>query len=237
MPIPVASSQRAQSIIRRQSRVGISRTEHRVDSHGCPLYIDGLMNTPNKLTLLRVIIAPVFMYFFLFESFYMRMIALVLFTAASLTDLADGHYARKYGIVTGFGKFMDPLADKILISCALISFIALQYVSPLPVMLIIGREFAITGLRLLAAYRGVLIPPSWWAKVKTFLQFSVVGLVIAFVSLTTALEHFGSPARQLFEFDHYLYCSMLVWLAAVITIWTGVDYIVKYFFMIKTVLK
>ncbi len=195
------------------------------------------MNMPNKLTLLRAIIAPVFMYFFLFENFYMRMIALVLFTAASLTDLADGYYARKYGIVTGFGKFMDPLADKILVSCALVSFIALRYVSPLPVMLIIGREFAVTGLRLLAAYRGVLIPPSWWAKVKTFLQFSVVGLVIAYVSLATALEYFSSPARQLLEFDHYLYFNLLVWLAAAITIWTGVDYIIKYFFMIKTVLK
>ncbi len=195
------------------------------------------MNTPNKLTLLRIIIAPVFMYFFLFDSFYMRLIGLALFVIAALTDLADGHYARKYGIITGFGKFMDPLADKILVSCALVSFIALKYVSPLPVMLIIGREFAITGLRLLAAYRGVVIPPTWWAKVKTFLQLTVVGGVIGYVSLITTLEHFNSPALQLFQFDHYFYFNLLLWGAAVITVWTGIDYVIKYFFMIKSVLK
>ena len=195
------------------------------------------MNTPNKLTLLRIIIAPVFMYFFLFDNFYMRLAGLVLFVIAALTDLADGHYARKYGIITGFGKFMDPLADKILVSCALVSFIALKYVSPLPVMLIIGREFAITGLRLLAAYRGVVIPPTWWAKVKTFLQLTVVGGVIGYVSLITSLEHFNSPALQLFQFDHYFYFNLLLWGAAVITVWTGIDYVVKYFFMIKSVLK
>ena len=195
------------------------------------------MNTPNKLTLLRIIIAPVFMYFFLFDSFYMRLIGLVLFVIAALTDLADGYYARKFGIITGFGKFMDPLADKILVSCALVSFIALKYVSPLPVMLIIGREFAITGLRLLAAYRGVVIPPTWWAKVKTFLQLTVVGGVIGYVSLITTLEHFNSPALQHFQFDHYFYFNLLLWGAAVITVWTGIDYIVKYFFMIKSMLK
>ncbi len=195
------------------------------------------MNTPNKLTLLRIIIAPVFMYFFLFDSFYMRLIGLVLFVIAALTDLADGYYARKFGIITGFGKFMDPLADKILVSCALVSFIALKYVSPLPVMLIIGREFAITGLRLLAAYRGVVIPPTWWAKVKTFLQLTVVGGVIGYVSLITTLEHFNSPVLQHFQFDHYFYFNLMLWGAAVITVWTGIDYIIKYFFMIKSVLK
>ncbi len=195
------------------------------------------MNTPNKLTLLRIVIAPVFMYFFLFDSFYMRLIGLALFVIAALTDLADGYYARKFGIITGFGKFMDPLADKILVSCALVSFIALKYVSPLPVMLIIGREFAITGLRLLAAYRGVVIPPTWWAKVKTFLQLTVVGGVIGYVSLITTLEHFNSPALQLFQFDHYFYFNLLLWGAAVITVWTGIDYVVKYFFMIKSMLK
>lgn len=195
------------------------------------------MNTPNKLTLLRIIISPLFMYFFLFDSFYMRLTGLVLFVIAALTDLADGHYARKYGIITGFGKFMDPLADKILVSCALVSFIALKYVSPLPVMLIIGREFAITGLRLLAAYRGVVIPPTWWAKVKTFLQLTVVGGVIGYICLMTSLEHFNSPALPFFQFDHYFYFNLLLWGAAVITVWTGIDYIIKYFFMIKSVLK
>ncbi len=195
------------------------------------------MNTPNKLTLLRIVISPMFMYFFLVDSFYMRLTGLVLFVIAALTDLADGYYARKYGIITGFGRFMDPLADKILVSCALVSFIALKFVSPLPVMLIIGREFAITGLRLLAAYRGVVIPPTWWAKVKTFLQLTVVGLVIGYISLITTLAHFDSPALSYFQFDHYFYFNILLWAAAVVTVWTGIDYVVKYFFMIKSVLK
>ncbi|MEA3296726.1 MAG: CDP-diacylglycerol--glycerol-3-phosphate 3-phosphatidyltransferase [candidate division Zixibacteria bacterium] len=209
----------------------------RIDTLCYRTYISYSMNTPNKLTILRVIIAPIFMYFFLFDSFYMRMTALVLFAIAALTDLADGYYARKYGIVTGFGKFMDPLADKILVSCALISFIYLRYVSPFPVMLIIGREFAITGLRLLAAYRGVVIPPSWWAKVKTFLQLTVVGLVISYVSLVTSLEYFKSPLLEVFTYDPQIWFNLLLWLAAVVTILTGVDYIIKYFFMIKSVLK
>ncbi len=195
------------------------------------------MNTPNKLTLLRVVLAPFFMFFFLIDNFYMRLIALGLFIIAALTDLADGYYARKYGIITGFGKFMDPLADKILVSSALITFIALNYVSPLPVILIIGREFSITGLRLLAAYRGVVIPPSWGAKVKTFLQMTVVGVVMAYISVVTALHFYNVNPATLAQFDSRLYFNILLWVTAAITVWTGIDYIVKYFYMIKTALK
>ncbi|MBN1211582.1 MAG: CDP-diacylglycerol--glycerol-3-phosphate 3-phosphatidyltransferase [candidate division Zixibacteria bacterium] len=195
------------------------------------------MNTPNKLTLLRIVLAPFFMFFFLIDNFYMRLIGLFLFVVAALTDLADGYYARKYGVITGFGKFMDPLADKILVSSALVSFIALNYVSPLPVILIIGREFSITGLRLLAAYRGVIIPPTWGAKLKTFLQLTVVGLVLAFICLVTALKFFESDWTLIHRFDHRFYFNIVMWLTAVITVWTGIDYIIKYFYMIKTALK
>jgi CDP-diacylglycerol--glycerol-3-phosphate 3-phosphatidyltransferase len=195
------------------------------------------MNTPNKLTLLRVVLAPVFMAFFIADSFWMKVIALGLFTLAALTDLADGYYARKFGIITGFGKFMDPLADKILVSSALISFIALHYVSPLPVMLIIGREFIITGLRLLAAYRGVVISPSWWAKIKTFLQMTVVGIILAYATLVAASQHYQTPALSFTELDYVYWFNVLVWVTAVITVWTGIDYLIKYFYMVKTVLK
>lgn len=195
------------------------------------------MNTPNMLTLTRILLAPIFMFLFLIDNFYMKLTALGLFGLAALTDLADGYYARKYGIITGFGKFMDPLADKILVSSALISFIALGYVSPLPVMLIIGREFSITGLRLLAAYRGVVIPPTIGAKVKTFLQMTVVGLVMSYITLLSGLNYFGSEAAQFFEFDYQYYLNWLLWATAVITVWTGIDYGIKYFYMIKTVLR
>ncbi len=195
------------------------------------------MNTPNRLTLLRILIAPFFMYFFLLDSFWMRLVSLALFVLAAMTDLADGYYARKYGIVTGFGKFMDPLADKVLVSSALISFIALGYVSPLPVLLIVGREFFITGIRLLAAYRGVVIMPSLWARVKTFSQMTVVGLVLAYVNLLKALEHFESPAAALIEFDYVFAFNIMLWITAVITVWTGINYVVRYFYVIKAVLR
>lgn len=195
------------------------------------------MNLPNKLTLLRIVISPIFMYFFILDSYYWRLVALGLFLVAALTDFIDGHYARKYGIITGFGRFMDPLADKILVSSALISFIALDYVSPLPVMLIIGREFLITGLRLLVAYSGVVIPPTWWAKVKTFMQISLVGLVLVYINLIKSLEHFNKPALSFFQIDYYFYFNLLLWITAVITVATGIDYIIRYFNMIKTVLK
>ena len=195
------------------------------------------MNTPNKLTLSRIVIAPIFMYFLILDNYQMRLIALGLFIIASLTDLADGYYARKYGIVTGFGKFMDPLADKILVSSALIAFISLKYVSPLPVMLIIGREFAITGLRLLAAYRGVVISPSWWAKVKTFLQMGIVGLMLAFINLISTIEYFNNSIPSFLMFDYQFYFNLLTWITAIVTVLIGIDYVIKYFYMIKTVLK
>ena len=188
------------------------------------------MNTPNFLTLLRIALAPVFMFFFLLDSFYMRLIALGLFVVAALTDLADGYYARKLGVITGFGKFMDPLADKILVSSALISFIALGYVTPLPVILIVGREFLITGLRLMAAYMGVVIPPSRMAKIKTFLQMTVVGVVMGYICFESALIHFDSPAQDwIAHFDRDFWFGSLLWLTAGVTVWTGVDYISKYF--------
>ena len=195
------------------------------------------MNMPNILTLLRIALAPVFMIFFLIDSYYMKLVALGLFVLAALTDLADGYYARKYGIITGFGKFMDPLADKILVSSALISFIALDYVSALPVMLIVGREFSITGLRLLSAYKGVVIPPSFFAKLKTFLQMTVVGVVMGYICLLSTLTFYESDAIRFLEFDYRFYFNALLWVTAVVTVWTGADYVIKYFYMIKSVLK
>jgi CDP-diacylglycerol--glycerol-3-phosphate 3-phosphatidyltransferase len=195
------------------------------------------MNMPNVLTLLRIVLAPVFMLFFVVDNFYMKLVGLCLFVVAALTDLADGYYARKYGIITGFGKFMDPLADKILVSSALIAFIALKYVSAVPVILIVGREFAITGLRLMVAYKSVVIPASFLAKVKTFLQMTVVSVMMGYISLMAALVHFDSPLVEYFQFDYYFYFSLLLWVTAVVTVWSGLDYVIKYFSMIKTILK
>ncbi len=177
------------------------------------------------------------MMFFLIDSFHMRLIGLGLFIIAALTDFADGYYARKYNISTGFGKFMDPLADKILVSSALISFIALDQISAVPVILIIGREFSITGLRMISAYRGVVISPTWAAKAKTFLQMTVVGGLLSYVSLLTAFDHYQIDPGILADFDSRYYFNILLWLTAVVTVWTGVDYAIKYSYMIKTALK
>lgn len=195
------------------------------------------MNLPNLLTIIRILLSPVFMFFFMLDSFPMRLVGLALFVCAAITDLADGYYARKRGVITGFGKFMDPLADKILVSSALISFTALRFVSPIPVMLIIGREFSITGLRLLAAYKGVIIPPTFGAKVKTFLQMTVVTLVLAYVSLDSAFEFYGVNPSPLAGFDAVLYTNWIMWITAIVTVWTGLDYVIKYFSMIRSVLR
>ena len=195
------------------------------------------MNIPNFLTLLRIVLAPVFMFFFLLESFPMKALGLGLFVFAALTDLADGYYARKRGVITGFGKFMDPLADKILVSSALISFTALRYVSPIPVGLIIGREFLITGLRLVAAYKGVIIPPTLGAKIKTFLQMWVLGLVLAYVCATSAFDYYQVSPSPFAGFDAVFYTNWLMWIAAVVTVWTGIDYIIKYYSMVRSVLR
>src|SRR3989337_428041 len=128
------------------------------------------MNLPNKLTLARIILSPVFMALILIDDTRAKLVSLVVFVVAALTDLGDGYFARRRGLATGFGKFMDPLADKILTSTALISFVALGYVRGWMVTVIVGREFFITGFRSLAAYRGMLIAPTLGAKFKTLLQ-------------------------------------------------------------------
>ena len=158
------------------------------------------MNLPNKLTTFRVILIPFFVFFLLAPYFegYGNYIALVIFIVASLTDFLDGKIARKYHLVTNFGKFMDPLADKLLVSSALICLIELSLIPAWIVIVIIAREFIISGFRLIAADNGVVIAASYWGKFKTASQmvmvivlilnlpnpvFSVIGTVLIYVSL------------------------------------------------------
>ena len=139
------------------------------------------MNLPNKLTTLRVIMIPFFVFFLLWqngENRTFRMIALALFIIASLTDLLDGKIARKYNLVTNFGKFMDPLADKLLVCSALICLIELNALPAWMVIVIISREFIISGFRLIASDNGVVIAASYWGKFKTTFQMVSVVLLI-----------------------------------------------------------
>ena len=170
------------------------------------------MNLPNKLTTLRVIMIPFFVFFLLWqngENYTFRMIALALFIIASLTDLLDGKIARKYNLVTNFGKFMDPLADKLLVCSALICLIELNALPAWMVIIIISREFIISGLRLIASDNGVVIAASYWGKFKT--TFQMVSVVLLILDI---------PALAFVT-------TICVWIALVLTIVSLVDYIYK----------
>ncbi len=138
------------------------------------------MNLPNKLTVLRVIMIPVFLVFLLTDCAgdASKYIAAGVFVLASLTDMLDGRIARKYNLVTNFGKFMDPLADKLLVCSALIAFVELGYLPAWIVIIIISREFIISGFRLIAADKGVVIAANYWGKFKTTFQMIMTILLI-----------------------------------------------------------
>jgi len=170
------------------------------------------MNLPNKLTIIRVCLIPFFVAALLFvhgNNYTMRIVANVLFIVASLTDLFDGKIARKYNLVTNFGKFMDPLADKLLVCSALICLIELGQLPAWVVIIIISREFIISGFRLVAADNGVVIAASYWGKFKTTFQMAAVILMI-----------FNIPALTLVT-------NIVVVIAVALTIISLVDYVAK----------
>ena len=170
------------------------------------------MNLPNKLTIIRVCLIPFFVAALLFDhgnNYTMRIVANVLFIVASLTDLFDGKIARKYNLVTNFGKFMDPLADKLLVCSALICLIELGQLPAWVVIIIISREFIISGFRLVAADNGVVIAASYWGKFKTTFQMAAVILMI-----------FNIPALTLVT-------NIVVVIAVALTIISLVDYVAK----------
>lgn len=139
------------------------------------------MNLPNKLTLLRVVLIPVFVVLLLLEggqNYTLRIAALIVFCIASFTDFLDGQIARRNNLVTNFGKFMDPLADKLLVCSALICMIELGQLPSWYVITVIAREFIISGFRLVAADNGIVIAASWWGKFKTTFQMLMVILLI-----------------------------------------------------------
>ena len=170
------------------------------------------MNLPNKLTILRVIMIPFFVAALLYDggaNQNMRYVAAALFIIASLTDMLDGEIARKYNLVTNFGKFMDPLADKLLVCSALICMIELRELPAWMVIIIISREFIISGFRLVASDNGVVIAASYWGKFKT--TFQMIGVVLLI---------FNIPALSTLT-------TIIVWIALALTVISLVDYIVK----------
>ena len=197
------------------------------------------MNLPNKLTVSRIILSPVFMAFFLVDNIYMRYIAFLVFVVASLTDLYDGYLARKTGVVTNFGKFMDPLADKLLISMALISLVAIQlpYVVGWMVGIIIAREILITGLRTIAAYRSLLIPSSQAAKWKTAFQMVFVNLALIHILAAMTHERFGTPLVLLGDPKIEVFLFALLTFTMLLTLFTGLHYLLANREFIKRVVR
>lgn len=138
------------------------------------------MNTPNKLTLLRVILIPFFVVCLLaVDAGWGKWAALAIFIVASLTDTLDGYLARRDNLVTNFGKFMDPLADKLLVCSAMICLVDMERIPSWIVIIIIGREFVISGFRLIASDNGVVIAANYWGKIKTVCQMIMIIVVIA----------------------------------------------------------
>ena len=170
------------------------------------------MNLPNKLTVLRVLLIPFFVWFALVDLVpgYSKYIAVLIFVVASLTDLLDGKIARKYHLVTNFGKFMDPLADKLLGCAALICLSASGMVPAWMVIIIISREFIISGFRLVASDNGVVIAASYWGKFKT--TFQMLMIIVLLLDLGGVFDVIG---------------QVLTWIALILTVVSLVDYLIK----------
>lgn len=170
------------------------------------------MNTPNKLTVARMIMVPFLVVFLLtgWGGEANRYIALIIFAAASITDWFDGYLARKNNLVTNFGKFMDPLADKLLVCSAMICMIELGRLPAWFVIIIIGREFIISGFRLVASDNGIVIAASYWGKFKTVSQMFMV--IVMIMDLGGVFDVIG---------------TVLMWAALILTIVSLIDYIAK----------
>ncbi len=180
------------------------------------------MNTPNILTISRMIITPIFLAVFLIKAIpFHYAIALFLFIVGSLTDLFDGKIARKKGIVTNFGKFADPLADKMLTTAAILGFIEVGYCNIWILFIILFREFAISSMRLVAASDGVVIPANMWGKVKTTIQM-VASIVI--MLLLVLIFDFG---LSIFETPLVIVSNVLLWLMAAATAISGIVYVIR----------
>ena len=168
------------------------------------------MNLPNKLTCLRVIMIPFCLFFLMTDLVpYSRYIALVIFLAASFTDYLDGHIARSRGLVTNFGKFLDPLADKLLVCSVMVCFVQMGIMPAWVVVIIIAREFIISGFRLVASDAGIVIAASWWGKTKTVSQMLMIIVMMLRI-----------PQLRLLEI-------ILMYAALALTVISLVDYIVK----------
>ena len=175
------------------------------------------MNLPNKLTVFRILCIPLFVVFMLVDTIpYNNYISVGIFIVASLTDMLDGKIARKYNLVTNFGKFMDPLADKLLVSSALICLSGTKIPSWV-VIIIISRELFISGFRTLAADQGIVLAAGWWGKFKT--AFQMIMIIVLILNIQ----------NQVFDIIGWA----LIWISLALTIISMIDYVVKNIHVLK----
>ena len=170
------------------------------------------MTTANKITILRIVMIPFFLLAVLTNEQYAQIIALAIFILASLTDSIDGYVARKYNQSTNFGKFLDPLADKLLVTAAILVFVERGQMPSWAAMIIIAREFAVTGLRLVAVAEGIVIAAAWSGKIKT--AVSIVAICIMLMPV--------AQRETMVLIDTICYIIMIL-----VTVWSGVEYFVK----------
>ncbi|WP_455529533.1 CDP-diacylglycerol--glycerol-3-phosphate 3-phosphatidyltransferase [Ruminococcus sp.] len=192
------------------------------------------MNLPNKLTLLRVLLIPFFLLFMYLDVPFHYAIALVIFGAASITDALDGKIARSRNLVTNFGKFLDPLADKVLVIAALAVFVELPEirVGAVPFIIITAREFMVSGLRLLAANSGIVVAAGIWGKLKTAFTMIAIVAILLWLSLCFDLS-IGFPEAFRNAVDNVL-IPVLIWIAVVLTVISGVVYLKGYWNLIDS---
>ena len=185
------------------------------------------MNLPNKLTMLRIILTPVFLAVLYWGFPGADYAALGIFIIASLTDLLDGKIARKYNLVTDFGKFADPLADKILVVAAMLWFVECGRMPAWMVMIVITREFAVSGLRMIASDNGRVIAAGWSGKVKT--ASTMVCIVVMLLLGPSLAAYQSGGGLTAVPWDRYISWAdtVCVWVITLTTLYSGVEYFVK----------
>lgn len=192
------------------------------------------MNLPNKLTLLRVCFIPFFLLFMYLDIPFHYLISLVIFAAASITDALDGKIARARNLVTNFGKFLDPLADKVLVIAALTVFVDISEIKmgAVPLIIISSREFMVSGLRLLAADSGIVVAAGIWGKLKT--AFTMVTIIAAIFWLSISND-FGFAVPDFFSglIDNWI-IPALIWISTALTVISGFVYLKGYWNLIDT---
>ncbi len=185
------------------------------------------MNTPNKLTVLRVILSPIFLAVLMVDFPFHYLIAGLIFGFAALTDLLDGRIARSQGLITNFGKFLDPLADKTLTTAALLGFLASGHIDVWAVMLVLAREFMVTSIRLIAAKDGVVVAASLAGKTKTVAQYVSVLFMIAVLEVSSWRATLLSGVSVPSEFFSWMLLAgqVFIWFSVVLTVYSGIEYV------------